>query len=129
MVCGEGLYREGAKMTRLEGERRSSWDPSSGPSRAPTSWRQPERLATRTLMFSAPRAFNDEAHASEFDKLGRIPVLKARGRLPPYGGGREEHWKGNLFVIFGEPDIELLTGDGDKSRCVSTGSTSSTEYW
>jgi adenine-specific DNA-methyltransferase len=54
-------------------------------------------------------AFNYDAHSSDFEKLGRIPVLKARmnadlhmaGDLANTGGG-------NLFVIFGEPDIEIL---------------------
>ena len=54
-------------------------------------------------------AFNYEAHASEFDKLGRIPVLKARMNAELHMGSElKTTGKGNLFVIFGEPDIELL---------------------
>ena len=54
-------------------------------------------------------AFNYEAHASEFNKLGRIPVLKARMNAELHMGAELKNTgKGNLFVIFGEPDIQLL---------------------
>lgn len=54
-------------------------------------------------------AFNYEAHASEFNKLGRIPVLKARMNAELHMGSElKMTGKGNLFVIFGEPDIEIL---------------------
>ncbi len=52
-------------------------------------------------------AFNYEAHASEFTKLGRIPVLKARMNADLHmADDLKNTCKGNLFVIFGEPDIE-----------------------
>ncbi len=77
-------------------------------------------------------AFNYEAQSTEFDKLGPIPVLKARmnadlhmqqdlaNSVPGvnYVGGRLSNCrrtnsgKGNLFVIFGEPDIDILDATG-----------------
>ena len=54
-------------------------------------------------------AFNYEAHATEFSKLGRIPVLKARMNADLHMAvDLKNTGKGNLFVIFGEPDITLL---------------------
>jgi adenine-specific DNA-methyltransferase len=54
-------------------------------------------------------AFNYEAHATEFSKLGRIPVLKARMNADLHMAGElKSTGKGNLFVIFGEPDISIL---------------------
>ena len=54
-------------------------------------------------------AFNYEAHATEFSKLGRIPVLKARMNADLHmADDLKNTGKGNLFVIFGEPDIDLL---------------------
>ena len=54
-------------------------------------------------------AFNYDAHSSEFSKLGRIPILKARMNADLH---MAEHLKntgkGNLFVIFGEPDIDIF---------------------
>jgi adenine-specific DNA-methyltransferase len=54
-------------------------------------------------------AFNYEAHATEFNKLGRIPVLKARMNADLHmADDLKNTGNGNLFVIFGEPDITLL---------------------
>jgi len=55
-------------------------------------------------------AFNYEAHTTEFAKLGRIPVLKARMNADLHmAADLKNTGKGNLFVIFGEPDIDLTT--------------------
>jgi adenine-specific DNA-methyltransferase len=62
-------------------------------------------------------AFNYEAHATEFTKLGRIPVLKARMNADLHmAEDLKNTGKGNLFVIFGEPDIAILPEPGDKIR-------------
>jgi adenine-specific DNA-methyltransferase len=54
-------------------------------------------------------AFNYDAHSSEFNKLGRIPVLKARMNADLHmATDLKNTGKGNLFVIFGEPDINIL---------------------
>ena len=54
-------------------------------------------------------AFSYDAHAAEFEKLGRIPVLKARMNADLHmAGDLKNTGKGNLFVIFGEPDIDIL---------------------
>jgi adenine-specific DNA-methyltransferase len=59
-------------------------------------------------------AFNYEAHATEFSKLGRIPVLKARMNADLHmAEDLKNTGKGNLFVIFGEPDIEILDAGPD----------------
>ena len=54
-------------------------------------------------------AFNYDVHATEFSSLGRIPVLKARMNADLHmAEDLKSTGKGNLFVIFGEPDIEIL---------------------
>ena len=53
-------------------------------------------------------AFNYDAHSAEFDKLGKIPVLKAR--MNPdllMAKDLKTTGAGNLFVVFGEPDIKI----------------------
>ena len=63
-------------------------------------------------------AFNYEAHATEFSKLGRIPVLKARMNADLHmAEDLKNTGKGNLFVIFGEPDIEPPAGAGRSATC------------
>jgi adenine-specific DNA-methyltransferase len=54
-------------------------------------------------------AFNYEAHTTEFSKLGKLPVLKARMNADLHmAEDLKNTGKGNLFVIFGEPDITLV---------------------
>jgi adenine-specific DNA-methyltransferase len=54
-------------------------------------------------------AFNYDAHSAEFNKLGRIPVLKARMNADLHmAGDLAATGAGNLFVVFGEPDIDLV---------------------
>jgi len=61
-------------------------------------------------------AFNFEAHTTEFAKLGRLPILKARMNADLHmAEDLKNTGKGNLFVIFGEPDITLLP-EGDLLR-------------
>jgi adenine-specific DNA-methyltransferase len=59
-------------------------------------------------------AFNYDARSTEFNKLGRIPVLRARMNADLHmADDLRNTGKGNLFVIFGEPDIDILdAGDG-----------------
>lgn len=60
-------------------------------------------------------AFNYDAHSSEFNKLGRIPVLKARMNADLHmASDLKNTGKGNLFVIFGEPDIQILDAKDGK---------------
>ena len=62
-------------------------------------------------------AFNFEAHTTEFSKLGRIPVLKARMNADLHmADDLKNTGKGNLFVIFGEPDIAVLTEKDGRIR-------------
>ena len=60
-------------------------------------------------------AFNYDAHASEFSKLGRVPVLKARMNADLHmADDLKNTGKGNLFVVFGEPDIDILDAENDQ---------------
>ncbi|MBV6412778.1 MAG: hypothetical protein OMOMHJEC_00563 [Xanthomonadales bacterium] len=66
-------------------------------------------------------AFSFDAHASELGKLGRIRVLQARMNADLHmAEDLKNTGKGNLFVIFGEPDITLLdageTGEPGQMR-------------
>jgi adenine-specific DNA-methyltransferase len=54
-------------------------------------------------------AFSYDAHSADFGKLGRIRVLKARMNADLHmAEDLKNTGKGNLFVIFGEPDIQIL---------------------
>ena len=53
-------------------------------------------------------AFAYDAHAAELPKLGRLPILQARMNADLHmAADLKNTGKGNLFVVFGEPDIEI----------------------
>jgi adenine-specific DNA-methyltransferase len=53
-------------------------------------------------------AFNFDAHSAELDRIGRIPILKARMNPDLHMAGElKSTGSGNLFVVFGEPDIAI----------------------
>jgi adenine-specific DNA-methyltransferase len=53
-------------------------------------------------------AFNYDAQAADFERLGRVPILKARMNADLHMANTLKNTgAGNLFVIFGEPDIDI----------------------
>jgi adenine-specific DNA-methyltransferase len=64
-------------------------------------------------------AFNYDAHASELTKLGPMPILKARMNPDLHmAEDLKNTGRGNLFVVFGEPDliVEAVPGQPDHVR-------------
>jgi adenine-specific DNA-methyltransferase len=61
-------------------------------------------------------AFNFDAHASELSKLGPLPILKAKMNPDLHMADELKNTgKGNLFVVFGEPDIDV---EEEKNGCI-----------
>ncbi len=59
-------------------------------------------------------AFSYDAHSTELNKIGAVPVLKARIHAELHmGDDLKNTGKGNIFVIFGEPDVEIIEGKKD----------------
>ena len=59
-------------------------------------------------------AFNYDAQSTDVAKLGKLPILKARMNADLHMSTDLKKTKaGNLFVIFGEPDIEVLGAPDD----------------
>jgi adenine-specific DNA-methyltransferase len=113
-VCAEGRYTEGNEAGA--GARRAAIliGPEFGTVARPDLVEAAREAADAGFDVLIACAFNFDAHASEFNKLGRIPVLKARMNADLHmAEDLKNTGKGNLFVIFGEPDIELLeAGEG-----------------
>mgnify|MGYP001380117769 CR=1 FL=1 len=60
-------------------------------------------------------AFAFDAHASELNRLAALPILKAKMNPDLHMAGELKNTgKGNLFIVFGEPDIDVLEQDGDQ---------------
>jgi adenine-specific DNA-methyltransferase len=57
-------------------------------------------------------AFNYDAHSSEIDGLADLPILKARMNPDLHMADELKNTgAGNLFVVFGEPDIEFIDAE------------------
>ena len=113
-ICAEGRYAEGRGATG--GEKRAGIfvGPEFGTVSRPDLVAAAREAGDAGLDVLIACAFNYEAHASEFDRLGRIPVLKARMNADLHMAGELKNTgKGNLFVIFGEPDIDILPAAGN----------------
>lgn len=60
-------------------------------------------------------AFNFDAMSGELDRLGPLPILKARMNPDLHMADELKNTgKGNLFVVFGEPDIDIVSMDDGK---------------
>lgn len=67
-------------------------------------------------------AFNYDARSADFTKLGRIPILKARMNADLHmATDLKQTDKANLFVIFGEPDIDITPVDNGKIQVTING--------
>ena len=109
LICAEGRYIEGDAETGTERRAGIFIGPEFGTVSRPDLVAAAREAADADFDVLIACAFSYEAHASEFTKLGRIPVLKARMNADLHmAGDLKNTGKGNLFVIFGEPDIEII---------------------
>ena len=114
LVCAEGRYVEGGEDAGPEKRAAIFIGPEFGTVARPDLVAAAREAADVGFDVLVACAFNYEAHASEFRKLGRIPILKARMNADLHmAGDLKNTGKGNLFVIFGEPDIDVLPVEGD----------------
>ena len=105
-VCAEGRYTDG---TSTEKRAAIFIGPEFGTVSRPDLVSAAREAGDAGFDVLIACAFNYDAHSTEFDKLGRIPVLKARMNADLHmADDLKNTGKGNLFVIFGEPDIDIL---------------------
>ena len=123
LICAEGRYLEGAGTdpdeTPTTPEKRAAIfiGPEFGTVSRPDLVAAAREAGDADFDVLITCAFNYDAHASEFNKLGRIPVLKARMNADLHmADDLKNTGKGNLFVIFGEPDIDILDSPDGQIR-------------
>ena len=119
LVCADGRYIEGGGPDDDD-------EAPTGPEKRAAIYVGPEfGTVSRPDLVEAAReaaecefdmliacAFNYDAHTTEFESLGRIPILKARMNADLHMAGELKNTgNGNLFVIFGEPDIDVLDAE------------------
>jgi adenine-specific DNA-methyltransferase len=113
LVCAEGRYIEGDGESASEKRAAIFIGPEFGTVSRPDLVAAAREAGDADFDVLIACAFNYDAYSSEFDKLGRIPVLKARMNADLHmADDLKNTGKGNLFVIFGEPDIDILPAEG-----------------
>ena len=119
-VCAEGQYVEGGTgddddaAVAVGSEKRAAVfiGPEFGTVSRPDLVEAAREAAECGFDVLIACAFNYDAHTTEFESLGRIPVLKARMNADLHMAGELKNTgNGNLFVIFGEPDIDVLDAE------------------
>ena len=117
LVAAEGRYMEGDGAAAVERRAAIFIGPEFGTVTRPDLVAAAREAGDAGFDVLITCAFNYDAHATEFSKLGRIPVLKARMNADLHmADDLKNTGKGNLFVVFGEPDITLLPADGGRVR-------------
>jgi adenine-specific DNA-methyltransferase len=116
MVCADGRYMEGENGNAVERRAAIFIGPEFGTVARPDLVQAAKEAAEAGFDVVIACAFNYDAHATEMSKLGRIPVLKARMNADLHMDDLKNTGKGNLFVIFGEPDISILPESDSRIR-------------
>ncbi|MCA3386456.1 MAG: site-specific DNA-methyltransferase [Roseomonas sp.] len=117
-ICAEGRFMEG------EHERRAGIliGPEFGTLTRPDLVAAAREAGDAGFDILIACAFAYDAHSAEFDKLGRLPVLKARMNPDLHmAKDLKATGHGNLFVVFGEPDIQIEKLPDDMLRVAIKG--------
>ena len=110
LVCAEGTYAEGDADAGVQKRAGIFIGPEFGTVSRPDLVEAVRESADADFDVLIACAFNYDAHSTDFDKLGRVPVLKARMNADLHmADDLKNTGKGNLFVIFGEPDITVAS--------------------
>ena len=110
-ICAEGQYTEG------EAEKRAGIfvGPEFGTVGQPDLTAAAREAGQARFDVLIACAFSYDAHAAELNQLGALAILKARMNADLHmSADLKNTGQGNLFVVFGEPDITLeVTDDGN----------------
>ena len=115
LVCAEGTYFESDTDSGAQKRAGIFIGPEFGTVSRPDLVSAVREAADADFDVLIACAFNYDPHASEFNKLGRIPILKARMNADLHmADDLKNTGKANLFVIFGEPDIDILNAGSEQ---------------
>jgi adenine-specific DNA-methyltransferase len=121
-ICAEGRYFEGDDEKGVQKRAAIFLGPEFGTVARPDLVAAAREAADAGFDVLVACAFNYDAQSTEFDKLGRVPVLKARMNADLHmADDLKNTGKGNLFVIFGEPDIDILEAENGQIRAKING--------
>ena len=108
-ICAEGRYAESTDGKSPEKRAGIFIGPEFGTVSKPDLTAAAREAGDAGFDVLIACAFNYDAHSTEFSKLGRLQVLKARMNADLHmADDLKKTDKANLFVIFGEPDIDII---------------------
>lgn len=111
-ICAEGRFFEGADDTGRERRAGILVGPEFGTVSRADLVAAAREAGDAGFDLLIACAFNYDAHAAELDRLGRVQVLRARMNPDLHmSADLKTTGSGNLFVIFGEPDIRIEPAD------------------
>lgn len=117
-ICAEGMVRQKSADEATEDdsapEKRAAIliGPEYGTVSRPDLTAAAREAAEAGFDMLIAAAFNFDAHASEFEKMGALTVLKARMNPDLHMPDLANTGAGNLFTVFGEPDV-IVHGEAD----------------
>ena len=112
-LCAEGYYQEGDKAKRVA----IFIGPEFGTVQRVDLVAAAKEAADAKFDALIACAFSYDAHTTDLTKIGSLQILKARMNADLHmAADLKSTGKGNLFVIFGEPDIDLLTDPDGQVR-------------
>ena len=115
-ICAEGLFMEGDAEDAVERRAGIFIGPEFGTVTRANLTGAAREAAEAGFDLLIACAFSYDAHATELDRVGVINVLKARMNADLHMADTlKEDSKGNLFVVFGEPDIEVEDAGQDSN--------------
>ena len=113
MICAEGIYMQGTVEKRAA----IFIGPEFGTVQRADLVAAAREAGDAAFDVLISCAFSYEAHTTEFSKLGRLPVLKARMNADLHmADDLRNTGQGNLFIIFGDPDITIIPDSDDYLR-------------
>jgi adenine-specific DNA-methyltransferase len=114
-LVGDGRYIEGTGKDEKQRRAAIFIGPEFGPVTRPDLVEAAREAAESGFDVLIACAFSYEAYATDFEHLGSLRVLKARMNADLHmAADLKNTGKGNLFVIFGEPDIDVFDAENGK---------------
>lgn len=114
-IAADGRYLEGPEGEQVERRAAIFIGPEFGTASRPDLTAAAREATDARFDVLIAAAFNFEAHASELNRLGPLQILRAKINPDLHMAGELKNTgKGNLFIVFGEPDVEIETVADDQ---------------
>ena len=116
-IGAEGRFMEGAEGAQVERRAAILIGPEFGTVGRADLVAAAREAADARFDLVIACAFNFDAHSSELGSLGSLRILKARINPDMHMSDELKNTgRGNMFIVFGEPDVEIMDDGGETVR-------------